>query len=139
MHQFKSTYNILVKQDEDEVFRKEWFESDKVCLPPSKKWDYARELQIEDVNIWEVICEGSNGLGLYASWDPYAEFFLVTKGLDLRNETRIINGIPYYGRLLETFYGPGAQQKATHLALNLGMHIGFTSVWVENEDMWLYS
>lgn len=138
MHQFKSTYNILVKQDEDEVFRKSWFETDKLCLPPSKKWDYSRELQIEDVNIWEVICEESNGLGLYASWDPYAEFFFVTKGLDTRNQIRIINDIPYYDRLIETFYGPQAQQKATNLAVSLGMHIWSRSVWVDDEDMWLH-
>jgi hypothetical protein len=138
MHQFKSTYNILTKQDEDEVFRKSWFETDQLCLPPSKKWDYSRELQIEDVNIWEVICEESNGFGLYASWDPYAEFYLVTKGIDDRNPIRFVNNIPYYDRKIETFYGPGAQQQAVNLAVSLGMHIWARNVWIEEDDMWLY-
>ena len=48
----------------------------KNSLPPNPKWDYKRELQIEDIDIWEVIAEKGSS-GIYASWMPYAEFYMV--------------------------------------------------------------
>ena len=54
---FKSTHNILVKVDEDEVFNENWMDSDSVVTPPTRKWSYDRDMQIEDVDIWEVLYE----------------------------------------------------------------------------------
>jgi len=137
---FKSTYNILTKPDEDEVFNPNWMNSDKLILPPKANWDYAREMQIEDVNIWEVLYEESNGRGIYASWDPYAEFYLITTGLDFKNDIRWINNHPYQNRTFETYYGPMAQSNVYNRAKELGIGpIQVNKVWVENEDMWLYS
>ncbi len=78
MPQFRTTYNILTKSDEDELFDPNWMDSDKIILPPRVEWDYSRELQIEDVNIWEIIYQQGGGIGLYAAWDPFAEFYMLT-------------------------------------------------------------
>jgi hypothetical protein len=91
---FKSTYNILKKQDEDEVFDENWMNYDGVYLPPKTNWDYKKELQIEDVQIWEVIYEQGGGTGVYASWDPYAEFYMV-----------VISGE------IKTFYGTNIEKE----------------------------
>ena len=91
---FKSTYNILKKSDEDEVFNPNWMDSNKLILPSRKYWDYKRPLQIEDIDIWEVIYEQGGGTGVYAAWDPYAEFFMV-----------LINN------KIETFYGKGSEKR----------------------------
>ena len=77
---FKTTYNILVRPGEDELFDPNWMNSDKMILPPKKDWDYSRELQIEDIHIWEVLYEASGGIGIYAAWDPFAEFYMFTTG-----------------------------------------------------------
>lgn len=119
---FKSTYNILVKVDEDEVFNENWMDSNEVVAPPTQKWTYDREMQIEDVDIWEVLYESGGGTGVYASWSPYAEYYLIT-----------------VQRQIETFYGPNAQSKVAKRAAELGIKLPFTQVWVDQEDMWLHT
>ncbi len=119
---FKSTFNILTKPWEDEVFDPNWMDSDKLVLPPKKNWDYARPLQIEDVNIWEVIFEHGGGWGLYASWDPYAEFYLLRMG----------------PQGMETYYGSGVQKHLKAKLKELNLKFSTNDVWVEPEDMWLY-
>lgn len=139
MPQFKSTYNILKVQDEDEAYDKRWFEYDHLILPPSKEWDYARELKVEDVDYWEVLYEASGGIALYASWDPYAEFYLLCTGFDLRNPPRFLNGKFYYDRNIETFYGSGALEKVKKRAREVGILLWEKHIWVEDDKMWLYT
>lgn len=134
---FKTTYNILKKYDEDELFDPNWMDSDKIVLPPKTDWDYSREMKLEDVDIWEVIYEQTNGVGLYAAWSPYAEFYLFTVGLDTRNP-RVINTITYWDRFFETYYGQGALDMVKRRIEELGLYIPLQQYWVDDEDMWLY-
>lgn len=138
---FKSTYNILTKYDEDEVYDRNWLDSDTVHLPPKREWDYSREMQIEDVDIWEVLYESAGGIGLYASWSPYAEFYLLTKGIDTRNEPRYYErsgATPYWDRLFEVFYGPGAQTRVLARARELKIPINTYQTWVDDSEVWKY-
>lgn len=123
---WKSTYNIFT--DLNEVFDENWMNYDTIQTPPRPDWDYARELQIEDVDIWEVIFEQAGGVGVYASWCPYAEFYLIRTGW--RNEAK--------GNGVETYYGPGANEAVQKRAKELGIPLYANKVWVEPEDMWLY-
>jgi len=124
---FKTNKNIFVEPWNDELFNPNWADSDKLVLPPNKKWDYSRELQIEDVEIWEQICYQGGGLALYASWDPYAEFYLITHHNHF-----------YKSNAIETFYGKNSSEKAYKRALELGMVVSKKYIWVEEEDLWLY-
>lgn len=127
MPQFRTTYNILVKADEDELFDPNWMDSDKIILPPKKDWDYARELQIEDVSIWEIIYQQGGGIGLYAAWDPFAEFYMIT--------------LPFFKNIpnsIETFYGHKASERAYKRAIELGMPITLNKIWVDPDKAWLY-
>ncbi len=136
---FKSTYNILVKPDEDEVFNPNWFDTPFLQLPPSCPWTYEREMQIEDVDIWEVLVEHGGGLGVYAAWCPYAEFYLVTTGTDLRTQkVDEKTSVNYNSMFYETYYGAGAQEKVKQKANQLGLPLCESQLWVEPEDMWLY-
>jgi hypothetical protein len=127
MPQFKTTYNILTKPWEDEAWDDNWMDSDKLVLPPKKDWDYKRELTIEDVSLWEVIYQQGGGLALYASWDPYAEFYLITQ-----------HHFSVRTNAIETYYGAGAQEEVKKRIKELGMPVTFKEVWVDPEDMWLY-
>lgn len=118
---FKSTYNILKKPDEDEVFNPKWMDSDTLILPPKKDWDYKREMIIEDVDIWEVIFEQGNGACLYASWMPYAEFYMII-----------------YQNQIETFYGSGAQNKIIKFLKDRNIPFDLHTKWVDDDKMWLY-
>jgi hypothetical protein len=122
---FKSTQNIF--KDFGEVFESKWMDSNKIEVPPHPKWDYSRELKIEDVDIWEVIYEQSGGVGVYAAWCPNAEFYLVRTGWQ-----NVPNDI-------ETYYGAGANYKVQARMKQLGIPFAITEVWVDDEDMWLYA
>ena len=136
---FKSTYNILKKPDEDEVWDDRRVEVDRRWIPPTVDWDYQREMQIEDVDIWEVIIEGSDGMGLYAAHTPYAEFYMLTTGFDLKNRQRVINGQAYDDKLMETFYGPGSQIKAYKRALDFKLPVSLVKTWVDDDKLWLFT
>jgi hypothetical protein len=137
---FKSTYNILKKPDEDEVFDPNWMDSDKLILPKNKKWDYKRELKLEDVQIWEVIAENGS-TGIYASYDPYAEFYLVVTGSDIRNQwVGHLDGIEYNycDKFYETYYGKNALNDVILRMTQLGIPVNLHQAWVDEEDAWLY-
>jgi hypothetical protein len=138
MPQFKTTYNILKKYDEDEAFDPNWMDSDKLVLPPKLDWDYSRELTVEDIDLWEMLYEGDMGVGVYVAWMPYAEFYMITTGIDNNAAVRRIKGIPYYDRTIETFYGAGAQQRVYKRATELGIKLNVTQEWVDDKDLWLY-
>jgi hypothetical protein len=134
MPSFKSTFNILKTPWEDEVFNPNWLDSDKLVLPPNPSWDYNRDMIIEDVDIWEVLYEAGGGIGVYASWCPHAEFYLLTSGIKSKNQN------PLYAdeRIIETFYGVGAQRKVLARCQTLGIPLTINDVWVDEKDLWLY-
>lgn len=122
---FKSTANIF--KDFGEVFESKWMDSNKIEVPPHPDWDYSRELQIDDIDIWEVIYEQGGGMGVYAAWCPNAEFYLVRTGWwNAPND-------------IETYYGAGANAKVQARMKELGIPFVTHEVWVEPEEMWLYA
>lgn len=125
---FKTTYNIFTKPWEDESWDDNWMDSNKVVFPPTKEWDYARELTISDVTLWEVIYQGSGGLGVYASWDPLAEFYMITDRFCTTSNDPSIT----------TYYGAGADQKVKEKMRQLQIPFTTYTIWVEPEEMWLY-
>lgn len=132
---FKSTYNILKKQDEDEVFDENWMDSNKLIIPQNTKWDYSRKLTVEDVDIWEVIYEGSGGIGVYASYNPYAEFYMITTGINFKNSPTYHGQFAYYDRIIETYYGYSAQNQIQKRMIELNIPFSLNYIWVEEEDL----
>jgi hypothetical protein len=120
---FRTTHNILKAPWEGDIFDENWMNYDTIQTPPSTPWDYSRELQIEDVDVWEVIVEGNAGVGVYAAWSPYAEFYLVTSQEPLR---------------IETFYGKGAQKRLKNHLDSVGIKCPVHTVWVDEDEMYLY-
>lgn len=116
---FRTNENIF--KNFNEVFNENWMDSDKIGYPPTYMWDYSRELKIEDIEIWEVIYEDSSGIGIYASWLPYAEFYMIKtkKSTDL-------------------YYGKYSLNKVIKKIKELNVPISTKKIWVEEEDMWLY-
>jgi hypothetical protein len=124
---FKTTHNILTVPWEDELFDPNWMDSDTLKLPPSTPWNYQREMKITDVDIWEVLYQASGGIGVYAAWMPYAEFYMICKGWDHKGDT-----------LVETHYGAGSLEEIKKRARQLKIPLKLNQIWVEPEDMWLY-
>lgn len=127
---FKTTKNILTTPWEDELHDDNWFDKPFLTLPPTKEWDYSREPSIEDIDIWEVIYEASGGIGLYAAWLPYCEYYMLTTGW----QSGTMND-----RIIETYYGKRAQKEVYKRCIDLGIPIQIKKKWVEEKDMWLYA
>jgi hypothetical protein len=123
---FKTTKNIFTGLGN--IFDPNWIDTNKIITPPKKNWDYKRDMKIEDVNIWEVISEKSGGFGVYASWDPYAEFYMIRVGWFLEQQG--------YGA--EVYYGPGALKKVMKRMDEMKIPYTTTQHFVEPDDMWLY-
>lgn len=104
MPEFKTTNNIF--KADGCYFDPNLLDSDKPKLPPTQLWSMDRELQIEDIDIWEVITEFSGG-GIYAAWCPYAPYFMCV----LR---------PEFGGI-QTFYGNNAEQQTKQWASEKGI------------------
>lgn len=124
---YKTNYNIFKAPWEDELFNENWMDKDLPYAPPTVDWDYKREMRIEDVEIWEQIYYASGGIGLYAAYLPYAEFYMITGQWIVERPSNI-----------ECFYGPGAMEAAYKRAKELGMPISLKTQWVDDKDMWLY-
>ena len=133
---FKTTKNILQLPDQDELFDPNWMDSNSLITPPTTEWDYSRELHVEDVEVWEVLYEATGGMGVYAAWSPFAEYYMITNGFT--NHYKVINGFIYPSRVVETYYGPGSQREVENRAKQLGMLLGKHAVWIHPNDMWLY-
>ena len=133
MPQFKTTYNILTEQG-TEYWDPNWMDSNTLIVPPKKNWDYKREMVVDDVDIWEVLCEIGGGVGAYAAWSPYAEFYLITAGWLPLKENQKFNDL-----IIETYYGPGIQSTVENRMKELGMIVSKQEHWIEPEDLWLYS
>jgi hypothetical protein len=124
MPQFRETSAIFTDQKTN-IFDKDWDIVNKPAFfPPNSDWDYQRDMMIEDVNIWEVILEQSDGPSLYAAWDPYAEFYMIVDEVSMS---------------VEYFYGSKSSQKVFKRMKELGQNLAVSKAWVEPEDMWLYS
>ena len=135
---FKSTFNILRKPDEDEVFTENWMDSDKVVLPPRVDWDYNREMTIEDVDLWECIYEASAGIGVYAAWLPYAEFYMITTGFDYDSGLMFYGPQHYNYKKIETYYAAGAQQRVQQRMRELDIPFSLKTHYIDPDDMWIY-
>ena len=123
---FRTTVNIL--KDNGEHFDPNWMDSDSLILPPKQDWDYGREMQIEDVDLWEVIYE-QGSVGVYAAWTPYAEFYMFKPPWQMLES----------GWGLETYYGPQAALRLETRLMEFGITLPKYKVWVEPEHMWLHT
>lgn len=103
MPRFKTTSNIL--KDNNEYFDDNWMDSNKLELPPNPRWDNKKELQVEDIDIWEVISEQGGPNGVYAAWCPYAEFYMIVNN----------------GKIDSTYYGEGSDKHAAKRADELNI------------------
>jgi hypothetical protein len=81
MPRWKVTEQILNLSKDGEFFDENWMNYDRIWqyAPEPVPWDGNRPIRFEDVDLWEVITEMSGPIGIYASYLPYAEYYVVTK------------------------------------------------------------
>jgi len=84
-------------------------------LPSSAPWNLDKEIKLDDVLIWEQLHYEPGNIGVYAAYNPYAEFYLITYNLFFKTEFKF-----------ETFYGVDAAQQCYDRATELGIYLSFS-------------
>jgi hypothetical protein len=97
----------------ESIYNKEAFVDDTTVF--TFNWAESGAPRLDTVEIWEVLLEHSNGVGLYAAWRPYCEFYMVVPSF--HNSTN--------GETATFFYGEFAQEDAVKMILRSGGQIPF--------------
>lgn len=84
--------------------------------PVTSDWDYSRVITIDDVKIWEELYLDPFNLGLYSSWNPYVEFYLLVY-FDFRDNRRF-----------KTFYGLDAHDDVKRYLDKCDIHLPINSI-----------
>lgn len=111
MPTFKNTLDIL-----SNPWSFEFSEENSISnLPSSASWDLDKEITVDDVLLWEQLYYEPGNVGVYAAYNPYTEFYLITYNLFFETELKF-----------ETFYGKNAAQQCFDRANKLGICLNFS-------------
>jgi hypothetical protein len=102
-------------------------DNDLSSIPKREEWYYDKALSVTDIKLWEQLYFQPGILGVYASWDPYAEFYIVVHNLFLDTDIGIIS-----------FYGKDAANKLTEYLKSYEIVLPIFRSYVEDKDVWLY-
>ena len=119
---------ILLKTTE-EIFKNPWSNVGNLIDTPPKieNWDYTDVVSISTVNLWETLFFQPGNIGIYASWDPYIEYYILTHNLFLDFQPSILE-----------FYGSGSNKQIIQKCKDLKIEITPNSIWVDSDNSWLY-
>ena len=88
MPRWKITEQIVRLSKDGEFFDDNWMDYNSIFqyMPDPTPWDSNRPIRFEDVDLWEVIAETGGPVGVYAAYQPYDEYYIVTKQWSLWQE-----------------------------------------------------
>ena len=80
MPRWKTTEQIVNLRCDGEFFDDNWMDCDSLLqyMPAPQPWGGKTAPSVEDIDLWEVICERSGLSGVYAAWQPFYELYIVT-------------------------------------------------------------
>lgn len=87
--------------------------------PPG--WNQDREITVPDVAFWEQIYYAPGSLGIYVSWSPYTEFYMI-----------VYNLFSHLDQGTQTFYGPDAAEQVSRQAAVFGINLPSKNILVES-------
>ena len=95
---------------------------------PLPQWHYVRPLTVNEVSLWEEIYYEPGHIGIYGSYQPYAEFYILVYDL-FKNDRNTI----------ETFYGKNANNNIISRAKELGVSLDTSPLYVDPKNTWMYN
>lgn len=116
---------ISTKQIFETPWKVEYTEGD---FEPYPQWHYVRHLRIDEVELWEEIFYQPGHIGIYGSYQPYAEFYIIV--YDLFKENR---------NTTEIFYGKDAVENVVRRASELGVELELKPLYVDPLNKWMYN
>lgn len=109
---------MIIKTFED-ILSSPWGEIVKQETYPNRtpiKWLEDRNMEIHDVAMWEEIFYEPGAIGVYVSWQPYEEFYIIVHNLHLHHN------------LFETFVGPSAPDLVVERCKLFGIELPYKEV-----------
>jgi hypothetical protein len=95
--------------------------------PLRTDWLYSYgEPKLSDIEVWEQIYYQGGHVGVYAAWNPYVEFYMITYNLFMHESVGI-----------KTFYGKNAGSEVLRHAKMLGVDLPLNTIPVREEESWL--
>jgi hypothetical protein len=117
MTKFRSTQQIL-----SSIWK---FENVDISINPNPNyWVEKRKMTIEDVKVWEELEFVPGCFGIYVSWDPYAEFYLITFNQFLDNPTGI-----------RIFSGEHAAEEVKKFTKKLGCDLSLNKILINDQSL----
>jgi len=104
---FKSTPNILENPWKQSIPNITY-----TSPPPNTAWNSDRIPTIQDILLWEQIYYEAGNIGIYAAWDPYLEFYMITYNLFMDLPVGI-----------KLFYGKDAIDETIKTAKDAGINL----------------
>ena len=119
---------ILIKTTE-EILKNPWCNIGTRIdsKPKNLDWNYNNKISIFSINHWETIYFQGGNIGIYAAWDPYIEYYILTHNLFLNSNLPVLE-----------FYGPRSNKKIIEACKDLKIEITPNNIWVDTDDLWLY-
>jgi hypothetical protein len=88
-------------------------------IPPG--WNQDREMVVNDVSFWEQIYYAPGSLGIYVSWSPYTEFYMI-----------VYNLFSHLDQGIQTFSGPDAAEQVSRQAAIFGIELPSKNIWINS-------
>jgi hypothetical protein len=113
----------------EQIFEKAWSTDYTVGeFEPSPQWHYVRPITLDEITLWEEIFYQPGHIGIYGSYQPYAEFYIIVYDLFKSNRNTI-----------ETFYGKNASEDVRVRATELGVNLKNNPLYVDPLNVWMYN
>lgn len=78
-------------------------------------------MKISDVVLWEQLYYKTGSFGIYVSWSPYAEYYMI-----------VYNLFSHIEQGVEIYCGPDACKNLQNKARLLGVELKDTNIWVDS-------
>jgi hypothetical protein len=113
---------MLVTRSTHEILNNPWNDiSPSVIVPSQLPKLYEKNLDFNDVVMWEEIFYQGGNIGVYAAWSPYAEFYIIVHNLFLKDQN-----------LIEKFYGDNALHNLLKRLQEFEIEIPVKQKWTPN-------
>jgi hypothetical protein len=102
----------------EQILSNSWNETKNEVFPmrTPAKWLESKTLELDDIKLWEEIFYQPGLIGVYASWDPYEEFYIIVHNLHLHHN------------FFETFVGASASNLVVERCKLFGIELSYNEI-----------
>ncbi len=106
----------------EQILSSSWNEDKNEVFPlrTPARWLESTSLELDDIKLWEEIFYQPGLIGVYVSWEPYEEFYIIVHLLHLDKQ------------FIETFYGDDAVARVIERCKNFNIILSSNEIFVES-------